>query len=385
MDDFSKRGHGAEKEVELPARKKGKKGNARGKDAESVEVPPDQFVRVVPVRQRTAEDDVQGQVLLSKVEKAAPLQLSADRLSVTGEKGFKTVRATHGYHAGTYYCEVTVQHLGKSGHCRVGWTTKKSELNAPVGYDQYGLGYRDVDGSKVHKALREDYGATFGENDVIGMLIHLPAGGRPLELRSAELLRYKGHLYHRAEDEPEPKILLGSLVGFSKNGVWQGVAYQDFPEGTYYPSVGLYSLPGDSATVRFNFGPDFQYQAPAIEGLPAAEPVSVLPAKWAADEVAAAGEAGPAALAATAAAAEQDAVMDEAAAAGPAAVEQDAGVDEVAAAAEQDAAVDQAAAAMSTVGSEANGHQETAIAAAAAADPGEGPQPMAMEAAEAAA
>lgn len=355
MDDLSRRGHGAEKEVELPARKKGKKGNVRGKDAESVEVPPDQFVRVVPVRQRTAEDDAQDQVLLSRVEKAAPLQLSSDRLSVTGEKGFKTARATHGYHAGTYYCEVTVQQLGKSGHCRIGWTTRKSELNAPVGYDQYGLGYRDVDGSKVHKALREDYGASFGENDVIGLFIHLPAGGRPLELRTAELLRYKGHLYHKAEDEPEPKTLAGSVVGFSKNGVWQGVAFRDFLEGTYYPSVGLYSLPGDSATVRFNFGPQFQHQPPVVEGCPAAEPVSVLPAKWAADEAAAAGDAGTTAAGAAAAAGELHG-----------------GAGTTAAAGDQNGIAGTAAAV---------GEQNGAAAAAVAADTGEGPQPMVVEAA----
>lgn len=288
MEDIHKRG-GTEKEVELPPRKKGKKGNARGKDAESVEVPPDHFVRVIPVRQRTADDDVQDQVLLSKVEKAAALQLSADRLSVTGEKGFRTARATHGYHCGTYYCEVSVQTLGKTGHCRLGWTTKKSELNAPVGYDQYGLGYRDVDGSRVHKALREEYGTPFGEGDVIGLFIHLPAGGRTLELRTTEIMRYKGHLYHKVEDDPEPKPLAGSLVGFSKNGEWQGAAYRDFLEGTYYPSAALYTLPGETATVSFNFGPDFKYPAPVVEGCPAAEPVSVLPAKWAADEAAAAG------------------------------------------------------------------------------------------------
>lgn len=288
MEEASKRGHGAEKEVELPARKKGKKGNARGKEAELVEVPPEQFVRVVPIRQRTVDDDVQEQVLLSKVEKAAHLRLSADRLSVTGDKGFKTARATHGYHCGTFYCEATVQQLGKSGHCRIGWTTKKSELNAPVGYDQFGLGYRDVDGSKVHRALREDYGSAYGEGDVIGLFIHLPPGGRTLELRTADVLRYKGHLFHRAEEDPEPRTLAGSLVGFSKNGEWQGIAYQDFLEGTYYPSVGLYSLPGDSATVQFNFGPDFKFPAPTVEGCPAAEPVSVISAKWAADEAAAA-------------------------------------------------------------------------------------------------
>lgn len=54
-------------------------------------------------------------------------------------------------------------HLGATGHCRLGWSTKKGELQAPVGYDEHSLAYRDLEGSKVHKALREDYGAPFAE------------------------------------------------------------------------------------------------------------------------------------------------------------------------------------------------------------------------------
>jgi hypothetical protein len=96
-----------------------------------------------------------------------------------------------------------------------------------VGYDQHGYGYRDLEGSKVsamwqprqccdrrvdilqrtfaivwpihvqcstsarsttclplvgqvHKGLREEYGEPYREGDVIGCLLHLPSGGRPL-------------------------------------------------------------------------------------------------------------------------------------------------------------------------------------------------------------
>lgn len=42
------------------------------------------------------------------------------------------VRATHGAHEGTWYYEVHVQHLGTTGHVRVGWATRNAELQAPV-------------------------------------------------------------------------------------------------------------------------------------------------------------------------------------------------------------------------------------------------------------
>lgn len=276
-----------EKEVELP-RKKGKKGGStRSRDAnDTVEASRDEMVRVVPYRKPSADDDVGPVVLLSKQDRAPQLQLSEDRLTVTGHKGFRSVRATHGCYVGTYYCEATVQHLGSSGHCRLGWSSKRAEINAPVGYDKFGVGYRDLEGCKVLSALRSEYGEAFGEGDVIGLFIHLPEGGRPLEAKYAEVVRYKGMLYQVQDDEPDPKPLAGSLIGFSKNGVWQGVAARDVLEGTYYPTVSLFTLPdqAEGASVSLNFGPNFKFTPSAVEGCPAAEPVSILPAKAAAAE-----------------------------------------------------------------------------------------------------
>ena len=37
-------------------------------------------------------------------------------------------RATRGVHRGTWYFEIRVTHLGPTGHCRLGWSTKKGEL-----------------------------------------------------------------------------------------------------------------------------------------------------------------------------------------------------------------------------------------------------------------
>ena len=39
-------------------------------------------------------------------------------------------RASRGVHKGTWYFEIKVAHLGASGHCRLGWSTKKGELQA---------------------------------------------------------------------------------------------------------------------------------------------------------------------------------------------------------------------------------------------------------------
>jgi Set1/Ash2 histone methyltransferase complex subunit ASH2 len=122
--------------------------------------------QVEPKKEALAEDP--SRVQLSRVGKAAQLVLSEDRLSVTGHKGFRTVRASHGAHEGSWYCEVTMTHLGSTGHARVGWCTRQAELQAPVGFDQHGYRFRDVDGSKVHQGLRQAYGQQgFKEGDVV--------------------------------------------------------------------------------------------------------------------------------------------------------------------------------------------------------------------------
>jgi Set1/Ash2 histone methyltransferase complex subunit ASH2 len=313
-------------EVDL-TRKKGKKtGRRTALTEDSVEAAAGDFVRVIPFS-GVADDDVGATVRLSIKDKASGLDLSADRAAVTGWKGFRSVRATHGFHEGTHYCELTVEHLGETGHCRLGWSTKQAEINAPVGYDQHGFGYRDLEGSKVHKASRQEYGEPFGQGDVLGLFLHLPEGGRALESRpGSELGRYKGSLYQLMPQQTDPQPLQGSVVAFTRNGVLQGPAFKDVLEGTYYPTASLFTAhkQKDGAKVSFNFGPDFKYPPPTIDGCPAAAPMSDIPAKQAAaaeaEEAAALAGAAAAAgsvLAAAEAGAAAAAGQFEAAGAGP--------------------------------------------------------------------
>lgn len=274
------------------APKRSKKGKKRGKGSAAeaeIDLAPEDVARLVPLPRSQPGGAALGwqPLQLSRTDKAPQLNLAAVPppgappddapllLSVTGSKGFRTARASHGVHVGTWYCEVTVAHMGASGHCRLGFATRKAELQAPVGYDTFGYSYRDVDGSRVHAALRETYGQGYAEGDVIGMLIHLPAGGRPMEANAQEVVRYKGSLWAVAAPEPQPAPLPGSLVAFSRNGVPQGTAFTDLLEGTYYPAASLYTLPEqrEGATVTFNFGPHFAHQPPAVDGAGPARPM----------------------------------------------------------------------------------------------------------------
>jgi hypothetical protein len=57
------------------------------------------------------------------------------------------VRATHGVHSGRYYWEaIIMESIDQEAHIRLGWSMRQGELQAPVGFDRYSFGYRDVNG-----------------------------------------------------------------------------------------------------------------------------------------------------------------------------------------------------------------------------------------------
>ena len=134
--------------------------------------------------------------VFSRQDSAAELNLSRDQLTVTGDKGFRMTRATHGAREGGWYWECEILHPeNEKGHVRcvanfsadararrravtreartfraaararsVGWAQRSGELQAPVGYDKWSYAYRDLQGSKLHNSVRIDgFGEPFGE------------------------------------------------------------------------------------------------------------------------------------------------------------------------------------------------------------------------------
>lgn len=218
------------------------------------------FVAPIPRFPDKNDDCPDAKICLSKVYKAEKVDLSDDRLSAGSCKGYRMVRATRGVTEGAWYFEIKLVNLGESGHTRLGWSTEKGDLQAPVGYDANSFGYRDIDGSKIHKALRQKYGEEgYKEGDVIGVYINLP-NGNYYAPKAPHLVWYKGQKYVCAPDPKEdpPKIIPGSEMSFFKNGVCQGVAFKDLYGGRYYPAASMYTLPNQpNCVVKFNFGPDF--------------------------------------------------------------------------------------------------------------------------------
>lgn len=134
--------------------------------------------------------------------------MAKDGLTVATEKGFRMCRANVGVKEGNWYWEAIIQNAQGSNnadgpHVRIGWARREACLNAPVGYDAYGYGYRDRTGEKLFCSRPQKFGEPFETGDVIGLYIRLPPR-KPETFKSASRKRipiaYKEHLWFEEKD-----------------------------------------------------------------------------------------------------------------------------------------------------------------------------------------
>ncbi|KAM0669979.1 hypothetical protein ACQRIU_000374 [Beauveria bassiana] len=109
--------------------------------------------------------------------------------TVTTDRGFRMARANVAVREGRWYweCKITQgvrppppgETKPEGGkHVRMGWARREASLDAPVGFDAYSYGIRDVAGEKVHMSRPKEFfpaGEGICEGDVIGLEIQLPS------------------------------------------------------------------------------------------------------------------------------------------------------------------------------------------------------------------
>lgn len=141
---------------------------------------------------------------------------------VTTDKGFRMARANVAVREGRWYweCKITkgVREAPEAGakpeggkHVRMGWARREASLDAPVGFDAYSYGIRDVAGEKVFMSRpKEFFPASEGirEGDVIGLEIQLPSENLQRKIMS--------NTYNPAidasDDEPPPSTEAANIV-----------------------------------------------------------------------------------------------------------------------------------------------------------------------------
>ncbi|XP_064392720.1 set1/Ash2 histone methyltransferase complex subunit ASH2-like [Halichondria panicea] len=206
-------------------------------------------------------------VLLALHDRAPQLKIAENRLTVTGDKGYCMVRATHGVSAGTWFYEVHIDDLDSvpDSAVRLGWSQGLGNLQAPCGYDKLSYSWRSKYGTRFHQSKGKHYSDAFTTGDTLGFLIHLPRKGYtgqqlPSDHKDKALIKFKNFFYFEEKDdlveefEKGLKTLPGSYITFYKNGEPQGTAWSDLFAGVYYPALSLYK----GVTVTANFGPDFK-------------------------------------------------------------------------------------------------------------------------------
>ena len=222
---------------------------------------------------------------------------------ITTEKGFRMARANVGVREGRWYweCKITSgvraledgrqdQSNGEAsgsgneasearGHVRVGWARREASLDAPVGFDAYSYGLRDVGGQKMHISRPKDFfppGEDIREGDVIGMEIELPSlalhrkivqgyynpavdlnetaaeegGEGPDIIRDRVPIHYKAHLYfeqfeYHPTKELEEYMNPSPLLSTNSAGSGQ-------EPNSIHPVVALRTLPNSSIKVYKN-------------------------------------------------------------------------------------------------------------------------------------
>ncbi|XP_048876494.1 set1/Ash2 histone methyltransferase complex subunit ASH2 isoform X2 [Brienomyrus brachyistius] len=213
-------------------------------------------------------------VLLTLHDRAPQLKISDDRLTVTGEKGYSMVRASHGVRKGSWYFEASIDDMPPDTAARLGWSQPLGNLQAPLGYDKFSYSWRSKKGTRFHQSIGKHYSNSYGQGDILGFYIELPdstetAKALPDTYKDKALIKFKSYLYFEEKDyldkaEKSLKPVTPSKMIFYKNGINQGVAFENLFEGMYFPAISLYK----NCTVSVNFGPHFKYAPKDIKYQP---------------------------------------------------------------------------------------------------------------------
>eukprot|EP00667_Euglena_gracilis_P018364 EG_transcript_19510 len=216
------------------------------------------------------------------------LTLLEDGRTVRGHLGYGLARCTRGFVDGCWYYEVTVHHRPEEGNCRVGWVQPKreSQLQAYPGFDEWGYGYRDKEGTYFHQARACGGGQPYSSGDVVGCLLLIPPDSLA-DAKEQALLRVgvkdeydavrakicaEGDRVTQLDVCGMETVVPDSKVVFFKNGIATGVAFEGVRHGLWFPAVGLYR--GGRVTV--NFGPQWRCPPQLPDSVPTPRPISEL-------------------------------------------------------------------------------------------------------------
>lgn len=112
-------------------------------------------------------------------DRSQGILFSEDSKLVTTTQGWRSVRSNVGIREGKYYMEFNIINANNDNdksHVRIGIARREASLEAPVGFDGYGYGLRDIKGQKITLSRPKEFMGDdgFKSGDTIGFLVELP-------------------------------------------------------------------------------------------------------------------------------------------------------------------------------------------------------------------
>lgn len=196
----------------------------------------------------------------SEMTHSAP-QLQVDSVSNTISmpccKGYCSSKASHGVESGTWYFEVQII----KGDVRVGWGQALADIQAPIGYDEYGYGYSNKH-SKIFHCSR-GYPVKIIENEykVIGCLLSIPELDleESKEVKSAIEQKYPPLNFLTTYNVKQDILQNGFIQFYADGQLIPCGRFENIYRAKYFPTVSIF---GDAKVVVVFNEDRFTYALP---------------------------------------------------------------------------------------------------------------------------
>ena len=166
-------------------------------------------------------------------------------------KGYCSSKASHGIESGKWYFEVQIL----KGSVRVGWGQALAEIQAPIGYDEYGYGYSNKNRKIFHcskgysiesESESEDQKKKKKKEEikVIGCLLNIP---QDLELEENESIKseikrkYPPLNFLTTYNVKQNVLKRGSIQFYADGQELVGAKFENIYRAKYFPTVSIFS------------------------------------------------------------------------------------------------------------------------------------------------
>ncbi|KAI0462909.1 hypothetical protein LJB42_003713 [Komagataella kurtzmanii] len=190
----------------------------------------------------------------SYFDRSQRMCINEDCDQCTSEDCWRSVKGSLPIRQGRVYVEFKILNSEGDSHVRLGFGRREASLEAPVGYDAYGYGFRDLTGQKVHLSRPQDFMGSFGTGDTIGLLIQLADRIKIDDIDRDEIpIKYKNQLFFEQydyvvtkpmdhllnpvtvfgekaipdKDRYKPPVIQGSFIKVFVNGEPKGTAFEN--------------------------------------------------------------------------------------------------------------------------------------------------------------